>query len=209
MLPEWPDWSGETAVVIATGPSAKAAPIEAIKGCAHIIAVKSSWQLAPWADALYGCDKDWWITVHGAPRFRGLKISPSPTVCKVYRDVHLIRLLTRAEILIREIGTVGCGLRTGGGHSGFHAINLAVQFGAARIVLVGFDMRFDHGAHWHPHIAGTARHVTDKAMDQCRAALDGCAAQFAELGIEVINASPISALQNYRKAELLEAVGHP
>lgn len=204
MKVSWPDWKNETAVIVATGPSASSAPSIKAKGLAHFIVIKSSWRLAPWADVLYGCDKGWWIENRGVPQFKGLKICPSPTVCKVYRDVALIRLVARAEILIRQMGTIGCGLRTGGGHSGFHAINLAVQFGAKRIVLVGFDMQLDRGAHWHADTV--QRRKDDKGMAECRDALDGCAPQFAALGIEVINASPVSALKAYPKMGLMEAI---
>lgn len=205
-LAEWLDWSGETAVIVATGPSAKDAPLIEAKGIAQVrmIAVKASWELAPWADVLYGCDKGWWIENRGVPKFKGLKASASPTVCKVYQDIRLVRLVSRAEILTGEIGRIGCGLRSGGGHSGFHAINLAVQFGAKRIVLVGFDMRIDLGSHWH---GAKARRKNASEMQECRCALDGCASQFASLGVDVINASPVSALKAYPKMGLMEAIG--
>lgn len=200
----WLDWRGQTAVVIATGPSANSQPLDQIRGRARIIAVNDSWRLAPWADVLYACDRPWWIERRGVPEFGGLKISASPAVCKVCPDVRLVTLVARAQILTETIGKIGCGLRYGNGHSGFHAVNLAVQFGAKRIVLVGFDMRLDNGVHWH---ADRVPYRKDgKAMSECREALDGCAPQFAELGVDVLNASPISALQAYRKVNLMEAI---
>ena len=45
------------------------------------------------------------------------------------------------RMLFGETGTVGWG-----GNSGFQAINLALQFGAARLLLVGFDCRVDKGS---------------------------------------------------------------
>ena len=37
-----------------------------------------------------------------------------------------------------------------GGHSGYQALQLAILFGAARVVLLGFDMRNDGArSHWH------------------------------------------------------------
>jgi hypothetical protein len=201
---KWPDWGGETAVVIATGPSASEAPLKEVKGKSKVIAIKSSWRLAPWADFLYGCDRGWWIENRGVPKFKRLKATASPSVNKVYPDVRLIQLVAKAEILTGETGRIGCGLRTGGGFSGFHAINLAIQFGAKRIVLVGFDMTLAHGPHWHNDI-GTHRR-NDRGMAECRDAFDGCAWQFEKLGVEVINATPNSALKNYRKADLIETL---
>lgn len=203
---EWPDWSGGTVVIVATGPSAQLVPLSQVKGRARVIAIKTSWHLAPWADALYGCDYTWWVEARGVPKFRQLKFCPSPRVCKVYSDIRLIRLKSVERIVVGETGLVGCGHRSGGGHSGFHAINLAVQFGARRIVLAGFDMTLRGGQHWHPHQPGTQARKDPKIVEECRVALDACAPQFAELGVEVINASAGSALRNYRKMSLVEAV---
>jgi hypothetical protein len=82
-------------------------------------------------------------------------------------------------------------------------MNLAVQFGVKRIVLVGLDMRLDNGIHWHAD-AGQRKDVS--AMKECRDALDACASQFVEFGVEVINASEVSALKAYPKMDLTEAV---
>ncbi len=200
----WPDWSGQTAVVIGTGPNAKDAPLGLARGLARAVAVKSSWKLAPWADALYGLDKGWWIANRGVPNFAGLKISPSPTAARVYR-LRQVSLKGRAEILTGETGVLGCGLRIGGGHSGFQAINLAIQFGAKKIILVGFDMTLSKGEHWDRNQAGVAR--ADKGrVDSWRIALDGCAEQFKSLGIEVVVVGD-SALTAFPKMTLAEALG--
>lgn len=202
----WPNWAGDTCVIVATGPSARGVPLDAAKGKVRVIAIKESWKLAPWCDVLYGCDKPWWIANHGVPSFRGLKFSPSPTVAKVY-GATLVRLVPRAEILTGELGRIGCGLRTGGGHSGFHAINLAVQFGVRRIILVGFDMTLVNGDHWHPYAQGTRQRRDPKVMTESRIALDACSSQLSALGVEIINASAGSALVSYPKMDFLDAIG--
>lgn len=201
---QWPDWSGKPAVVIGTGPSA-AIELEVARGRATVFAVKSTWRLAAWADALYACDRSWWIANDGVPDFRGLKFSPSPIVCSVYSDVTKVRLKARAAILTDEVGTIGCGLRSGGGHSGFQAINLAVQFGAKRILLVGFDMTLANGAHWTDDYRGVAPPDANR-VESWRVAMDGCAAQFRDLGIEVVNCATASALTAYPKVPLNEAL---
>jgi hypothetical protein len=199
----WPDWHGETAIIVATGPSATDFDLAEAQGKARFIVIKSSWRLAPWADALYGCDRGWWLANAGAPWFHGLKITASPTVAKVYPEVRRIKLVARAEILTEEMARIGCGLRTGGGHSGFHAINLAVQFGAKRIILVGMDM-IGH-RHWHD-AENFAIRRDEKQMRECREALDGCAPQLERLGIRVLNTSMDSALRNYPKVTVGEAL---
>lgn len=205
LAPSWPDWTGETAVIVATGPSAKHADLEQVRGYARFIAIKSSWQLCPWADVLYGVDRQWWMANNGAPEFRGLKVSASPTVCRVYPGVRQVKLKSQARVLTGVTGVVGCGLRTGGGHSGFQAINLAVQFGVTRIALVGFDMHLNNGAHWHKEGHGVGK-ADAKRTNQWREEMDPVAEQFERMGIEVINTSMDSALKAYRKMPLPQAV---
>lgn len=191
----WPDWAGETAIIVGTGPSAGDWSLNGLKDYYRCIVIKSSWRLAPWADVLYGLDRGWWIANNGCPEFKGLKVSPSPTACRIYR-LREVRLKTRAEILTKEKGVLGCGLKTGGGHSGFQAINLAVQFGAKRLLLVGFDMKINGQAHWHKDYRGVAKPDVAR-IETWRAALDACAPQFTALGVEVINCTKDSALRMY------------
>ncbi|WLB14828.1 hypothetical protein QIH87_49820 (plasmid) [Bradyrhizobium elkanii] len=179
-------------------------PLDAAKGRCRAIAIKSSWKLAPWSDALYGLDRGWWIANQGAPSFGGLKISPSPTACRVYGLLQ-VRLRPVAEILTGEIGIIGAGLRTGGGFSGFHAINLAIQFGARRILLVGFDMNLSAGAHWSKDCQGVGK--PDKARTESwRASLDAIRPQFDRLGIQVINIGERSSLKSFKKMSQSEAL---
>lgn len=201
----WPDWSGETAVIVGTGPGAVAQPLEVARRKARFIAIKSSWRLAPWADVLYGLDRGWWIANQGAPQFKGLKVSPSPTVCRIYPGMTEVRLRPRAEILTRVPGEIGCGLRTGGGHSGFQAMNLAVQWGAKRLVLAGFDMTLKNGAHWKGDDRGVVKPDAGRT-ESWRAALDGCANQFARLGITVL-VTGYSALRAYPSVSLEQIFG--
>lgn len=200
----WPDWRGQTAVVVATGPSAASAALEEIKGKARVIAIKSSWQLCPWADVLYGIDRPWWIANNGAPEFRRMKVSPSPKACNLF-GCRLVEVRPRAQILTGNIGVLGCGSNKGGGHSGFQAINLAIQFAASRIVLVGFDMTLERGAHWHKEGHGVAPADANR-VKRWREDMDACAPQFVALGVTVINATPESALQQYRKLPLHTAL---
>ena len=201
--PDWLDWHGATALVIATGPSAEDAPLDAARGRTKAIAVKSAWQLAPWADALYGCEIGWWVARKGCPQFAGWKASASPSVCKVY-GMRRIKLRPCAEILTQQIGTVGAGLPEGGGHSGFHALNLAVQFGATRILLAGFDMTVANGSHFSGY--DEKNMALEQRCIRWREALDGCAGRFRELGVEVVNCAPRSALAAYPKVPLAEAL---
>jgi hypothetical protein len=130
-----------------------------------------------------------------------LKLSQDSQACARPWGIERIHLERRDEILVDVAGVVGWG-----SNGGFHALNLAVQFGAKRIALVGYDMRIDQGLHWH----GAHERLNNPSAHSCelwRRAIDGVAAKIADLGIEVLNASPISALRNYKKVTLGEALG--
>ena len=103
-------------------------------------------------------------------------------------------------ILTDRIGIVG-----DGGNSGFQAINLAVQFGAARVLLVDFDMRTDFGAHWHAKRVGLGD-PSEMNVSSWRRILDAEAPRFGELGVKIINCSPISALTGYPVMSFAEAI---
>lgn len=93
---------------------------------------------------VYGSDRRWWIEQDGLPAFSGLKLSGSAIPSKLFGNIGVVRVVRSEAVLLDVVGTVGCGSRHGGGHSGFHALNLAVQFGANPITLLGFDMSNGH-----------------------------------------------------------------
>jgi len=172
------------------------------EGKARVITVNNSFKLYPDADILYACDYAWWEHHKGAPDFSGLKLSID---CKAVsrpwgvRQVGINKKDDRLELVRR--GTVGWA-----GNGGFHALNLAVQMHPGKIVLVGFDMRIDHGLHWHGAHPSGMNNPSRRNVERWRRCIDDAAAVISRLGISVINASPISALQEYEKMTFEEAL---
>jgi hypothetical protein len=79
-----------------------------------------------------------------------------------------------------------------GGNSGHQAVNLAYHIGCRRIVLLGFDMQPGAPMHWHGnHPAGLNNGGN---FPEWRHAMHQMAADLAEDGIELINASRETAL---------------
>lgn len=152
---------------------------------------------------LYGCDYGWWRKFKGVPEFQCLKISQDMR-CRQEKDWN-VRLVAadrnKQGFVMKPLGRVGWG-----GHGGHHAINLALQFGARRILLVGFDMRIDQGHHWHGLHPSGLNNPTKPTVERWRKALDAQAGKLRELGAEVINCSEASALTAYRKMGLNEAL---
>lgn len=96
------------------------------------------------------------------------------------------------RLLVGDLGIVGWG-----GNSGFHAINLAVQFGVKKIILIGYDMRIDKGVHWHGDHTGLLNNPNSRNVERWRRAVDNAAELLKALNIEVVNVSPVSALSSY------------
>lgn len=189
-------WPGETFVILAGGPSLTPADIAAVLARrVRVIAIKDTIRLAPEADVLYACDAKWWqyhgpALVYSGLRYAlELKAAPWATVLK-------------------ETGQLGLeldpgGLRTGK-NSGYQAINLAVHLGARRIVLLGYDMRPVKGRHhWfgpHPYRTTDPPYA---AFLPCFATL---VAPLRAAGVEVLNATPGSALDVFPRVSLAEAL---
>lgn len=189
---DWfPDWSGETVICVAGGPSASfvdvLAALRGSQGRARCIAINESYRLAPWADVLYAADYFWWLKNKGVPGFGGLKVSVSVEAADRYPGLRHIDL--------DRIGTAGR-------NSGAQVLNLTKLFGPRRIVLVGYDMTLSHGLHWHGAHGGGSHNPTKSGLAKWCGELDRAAPSFAAAGIEVLNASPISALTAFPRVSL-------
>jgi hypothetical protein len=155
-------------------------------------------RLCPWADVVYGCDGPWWHGKNGLPKFSGTKLAHDTGVCATYRDVHKIEVRDHDLMLFDEPGVVGSG-----GNSGFQAINIAAQFGASRILLIGFDMHAAAGVHWYGHNGWqNASNPSDYNYIHWRQALTKQSRVLGSMGIDVVNASEDSALTCFRSSSV-------
>lgn len=189
--------------VIASGASAPAAIASTPRGI-PALAVNRGFELAPWADCLYGADAAFWKAHPGALSFPGLKFSASADKLKSEHDVRPVTIAQdggkRVNCPVRDItGVVGAG-----GNSGFQAVNLAAQFGAGRIVLIGFDFT---GGHWHPDHKRPLRNPSAETLALWRNHMDAAAAVYRAWGVEVVNGSAISALKEFPKVHPAEVFG--
>lgn len=199
----WPDWRGECVAIIASGPSAKQANIELLRDRIHVIVVNMGYKLCPWAEVLYVCDGAWWKVNKEALKFAGLKLSHDQTACRDYRDLHKIQIEKAGsdDLMLEKPSYIGAG-----GNSGFQAMNLAVQFGATGIMLIGFDMRLDKGAHWHPNYRAPLSNPQESNVKRWRKAVEGIAPKLRALDVDVVNCSPDSALTSYPKMTIEQAM---
>lgn len=103
---------------------------------------------------------------------------------------------------LREVGfSLDLGVIHYGDNSGFQAVNLAIQFGASEIWLLGFDMHIADPR--KPHFFGVHPEACRKGMtpDSWRGYFES-AARAMPPGVRIINATPGSALNCFERAEL-------
>lgn len=178
-------WEGETAFVLGGGRSLDLVDVGRLREAGRVIAVNDAGLVrAPWADVLYFADAKWlnWNRdeLH---RFTGSRLVTRMTetpaagreVLQVHRD--------KVNGLSRDPGAVA------GWCSGSNAINLAFLFGARRIVLLGFDMR---PGRWHDRHKRRSKPTI--YADRFIPALERMARELRTEGIDVVNATPGSAL---------------
>lgn len=189
---------GGTVVCIGGGPSLTQADVDVCRGKATVIAINDAYRLAPWADVLYACDAKWWGWHPEAAAHRGLKFGLGIAGATFPEGVVA---LERTGDLGLEINPTG--VRTGR-NSGFQAINVAVHLGATRVLLVGYDMQ--------PSSSGKS-HWFGEHRDGVRPPLESFIPQFAsllhplqQLGVEVLNCTPGSALQCFPAMDLRTAL---
>lgn len=133
----------------------------------------------------------------GLPDFRVLKLSFDDTG---HPDIRRVKIPDKysTELLFGEVGSVGSG-----GNSGFQALNLAIQFGATRILLVGFDMDDRSGVHWYGRNNWHgANNPSATNFKRWLPAFGNAARQCADRGIKVVNCSPHSALRAFPKRSI-------
>ncbi len=199
-------WPGSTIVILAGGTSLDLAQVRQVAMArleprCRVIAVNDAIYAAWWADLLYAADYGWW-NVHRttATKFKGIKVSCCETVPAQWGVKWLICDPNSEGLSPKPSQTHG------GGNGGYQACNIAYHLGAARILLLGFDMHDGGGkVHWH------GRHEDLNNPDAVNygswlAAYPALARDLKAKGVEVINCSPGSALDCFPKARLEEVL---
>lgn len=194
-----PVWADRTAAVLASGPSMSAAVAASV---AHLprITVNSTYKLAPDADVIYAADLYWWHDHPEAADLPGIKATIEKAPGRAPNLLPGVRLL-------RHGGVSGYDPRPGflriGGNSGYQAVGLAAQLGAACILLYGFDMHpgKDGLHHWHGKHTGRCGNPRASEYQRWIGTFRALAKDFDRLGIEVINCTPGSALDCFPFAD--------
>lgn len=206
------EWPGETVVCIASGPSLSVDDVASVRGRARVIVVNDNYRIAPWADALYASDYKWWKAHRDTVgAFAGAKYSvlPPPLPSRRFKQ-SLVAQDYPEVVVLKNTGVEGLetspdGLRTGQ-NSGYGAINIAIHYGATRILLLGYDLQRTGGkAHWfgdHP----PGLQMRAEALETQRRWFDTMIGPLQALGVEVWNCSRQTALTCFPSVPLEDAL---
>jgi len=198
-------WRGATVAILGGGPSLSVDQVAQVcaSGC-RVIAVNNAYAIAPFADMLYFCDHDWWRehAERAAYReFAGIKVTlENPKVVKAEPAVRSLQNLGRTGLCAERHG-----LHTGQ-NGGYQAINLAVHLGAKRIVLLGFDMKVSADGRFNWHSGHRRKGSPDQYARLMLPKFPTLLGPLAARGVEVLNATPGSALKCFREVSLQAAL---
>lgn len=161
------------------------------------MAINETWRLAPWADALYACDQEWWDKRAPTPdEFNGLRIvgdGDRPECLSANVDAKVHRLILDGD-------TIGSG-----GNGGFQAMEIAIRCGSQFIILTGVDC---HGGHWHPDHANGMRNPRATTFAGWVSAFNTAAKQIKRHGVTVINCSRDTVLTCFPRMTMEQALDH-
>jgi hypothetical protein len=152
----------------------------------------------PTADALYACDEKWWNGYrHLWEPFEGMKIT---RIGRLAEELGITAVATDGVQ-----GVSDAGISTGR-NSGYQAIGCAHLLGAARIVLVGFDMMAkDRQSHWHAdHRGHGMTNPTARLFKMWIPYFDTIYEGLRERGVELVNASRETAIKSIPRVSLDE-----
>lgn len=185
------EWEGETAFLIAGGPSVNSQNVEALRG-RRVIVVNSSVYLVPWADILFFGDYETWGDTNRA----AVKSFAGRVLSSAYGDVHCdyIEFLRRpspkncppglsqnpSEAWMRHTSARG-------------AINILCHLGVRTIVGLGLDGGPNATGKTHHH-APHSHSTNPKVWGWQREELGHVATALKDRGVDMVNASPGSKL---------------
>jgi hypothetical protein len=190
-----PLFVGATVFVVAGGPSLRGFDFERLRG-RRVLAVNSACLSLPWAELLYFMDNGW-FSGHRTlvETWPGLACSASRAAKRELPD--RIRRIQHEER--PDFPPPGTERIRHGRSSGHMAVSLALAMGAARQVLLGFDMRVE-GTRTHYHDDDYYRGKTGGAAEVLAEFVrhfDGWHAAALARGCAIVNATPGTALTEF------------
>ncbi len=202
--PSWPDWTGMTAVCMATGPSLTREQVAAVKSASvktiaiNDLGLSTRDPSASWCHIWYAADWQFWHAYkEQAARSLALKVT-ADTNAMPHGVVDLF-LDTKKVEKAKEYAK---GYAISGGHSGFQALQVAIFCGATRVCLVGYDCKpkGKDTNYFGRKPEKLHRASSYNLWPQCYQDLK------LPAGVEVINCTPDSAINAYQFKPIAEVL---
>lgn len=197
-------------VCVASGPSLSQDQIDILgkykKSLSGIIGVNSNWQ---WkyndefiCTHLYCADPQFYksyIKDIKSAGFSGKKLIPIDQQTAKKYDLTVVKCIYRSSFPESKDDPIACFH-----HSGAQAIQVAWQYGATKIILIGYDMQLGNGGkiHWFGNYTKPGLRNTPNAYRSWIKHHEKIQTGLEKKGIEVINCSKITAIPYYKKMDL-------
>jgi hypothetical protein len=167
----------------------------------HVIGVNVAYLIGDWIDMVFFGDNNYFLH-HKESMFRwdGLKVSCAPNSAAYPWVKYLFRDSKKFFGITNNPKAVSWN-----GNSGAAAINVAVNAGAKRIFLLGFDMNLtDNKQHWHNLYK--AKHPKNLPFEKHLKGFPAIKEDAKLMNIQIYNVSPDSAIDSFPKINLKEAL---
>lgn len=199
-------WLGRTVYIIGGGPSLRGMDWEPLK-CKNVIGINDAYKLGNWVDICFFGDDDWYNNHHRQALlndFTGFVIS---CASRRIKDSQVLEIQRRPRgFWPKKHHILGWW-----GNSGACAIGLALKLGAARIVLLGYDLgapEKDDGTldgNWHDENIQTAIPAWyEKFLKEFDLLGEHVKKDYPD--VEIINANPDSKLEIFPKIALEDII---
>jgi len=222
--PILPIFKGETAVLIATGPSITEEQLQLVKrhqelGNCKVFTMNNVYENVPWTDVHFACGGDWWGLYYPRSKelqeLKGTKYTWYPELAKLYNLNYVSAIVKDGLSVDPSVIHINHG-------SGPMSINLALHYGIKKLLLIGHDMKFaeDYDSkkkkvgskprHYFNEYPKTLQHWPSCKIGVSKpGVLDGLietyekmVPQLKTLDMEVVNCTPNSALKCFRMSTL-------
>lgn len=187
------------------GPSTYSPFLSPIHG-KHVIAINNAYLIGSWIDVMFFGDCKWYpANADALSKFPGLKLTSCARFKKPHEICNGIRFLAWDHEKGFGISTkpdmVAWNL-----NSGAASVSIAHHLGVKRIILLGFDMKLDEKkkSHWHGAYGTSKNPKMVPHFQKQMFGFEFIARDAQSLGIEIINASPDSAITHFPKITVKE-----
>ena len=219
-----PKFKGETAVLVATGPSLTREQADFVRTAqrenkCRIFTMNNSYQLVPETDVHISCNEDWWkyywkrdsiLRDMPADKYTWFKYLADKYQIKYIKAIEKAGLSTDPKIIHINNG------------SGPMAINLVMHYGIKKLLLIGHDMKFapDYNGrtkkvgskprHYFGEYPSTLKHWPSVKIGLSKpGVIDGLIEVYNKMpddlkkcGMQVINCTPDSMLPTFPMSTL-------